>query len=64
MSTLVLSYMSKIDSNALEKAEFPRDIQDLEPDDLEIVQKFLIEDMKKLLNLDLISKEMDRITRN
>lgn len=56
--------MSKIDSNALEKAEFPRDIQDLEPDDLEIVQKFLIEDMKKLLNLDLISKEMDRITRN
>ena len=65
MSTLALSYLKQIDSNVLEKAEFPSHLikHNFEKDDLKRLQMFIIEEMKRILNIDLISKEVDKIAR-
>ena len=64
---MALSYLAEIDSSLLEKAEFINILSSHEflfdPHDLQRGQKLLLEEMGRIMNLNMASKEIDSATR-
>ena len=60
--TSALSIIHDFDDEHLEAIGIPKDIKEMKSDDLKLAQEYIMEDMRKVLNMTLTSKQVEAIT--
>ena len=61
-ATSALSYLPEMTEEEFVEAELYSHLKTLDLNDISIVKTFIVEDVRRILNLNLISKEIDEIT--
>lgn len=60
--TSALSIIQDFDDEHLEAIGMPEDIKEMKSDDLKLAQEYIMEDMRKVLDITLTSKQVEAIT--